>query len=289
MAESQCHPERKNYARGLCQSCWQKRWLAENPDKKQKHKDRNKAWRKNNPEKMRARRDRELERRKQKRIQEGRSAIVRPRCTTHRLELSGLRFGRLLVGKCCGVDRKHYTLWKCQCDCGKTCTVKGVNIRLGVTQSCGCLLHDVCVTRGKRVAAKNLLRGHTIPGSAFRELFSGYKRNARSRDMEWSLSIEKFLELTSSPCFYTGLAPAQVIEAASGEQYIYNGVDRVDRFKGYTVDNCVPCSSAINRMKFDLSQEQFMMLCHLVARHCRPKKIVGMNEGQLLMKLTHAV
>ncbi len=281
MAESKCHPERKNYARGLCQSCWRREWLADNPHQKKKDKDRHIEWRKNNPDKLRALRDRELERRKQKRIQQGRSAIVRPRCTTHRLELSGLRFGRLIVGKCCGVDRKHYTLWECKCDCGKTCIIKGVNIRLGVTQSCGCLLHDVCVARGKKVAAKNLLRGHSIPGAAFRELLAGYKRAAKSRSLEWGLSDDNFLALTSSSCFYTGLAPAQVVEAASGEQYVYNGVDRVDRFKGYTVDNCVPCSSAINRMKFDLSQDQFIMLCHLVARHCKPRKNPEADANQL--------
>lgn len=29
--------------------------------------------------------------------------------------------------------------WKCQCDCGNICCVRGDRIRIGTTKSCGCL------------------------------------------------------------------------------------------------------------------------------------------------------
>ena len=47
----------------------------------------------------------------------------------------------------------------------------------------------------------------------------------------------------------------------SGEQYTYNGIDRVDNSKGYTEENCVPCCADIDAMKMDLPKKRFLELC----------------------------
>jgi len=36
-----------------------------------------------------------------------------------------------------------------------------------------------------------------------------------------------------------------------------DGVDRVDNTKGYTKENCVPCCKICNRLKSDLTKEEF--------------------------------
>lgn len=36
-------------------------------------------------------------------------------------------------------DGKSYSQWLCQCDCGREVVVKGINLRFGLTKSCGCL------------------------------------------------------------------------------------------------------------------------------------------------------
>jgi hypothetical protein len=55
-----------------------------------------------------------------------------------RLDLVGQRFGRLTA---LSFDRieKRISFWNCICDCGKKITVNGSSLKLGHTQSCGCL------------------------------------------------------------------------------------------------------------------------------------------------------
>lgn len=183
-----------------------------------------------------------------------------------KLELAGQQFGRLTVLRCVGIDRRHYTLWECKCECGKTARVKGLNLRLGTTRSCGCILKEVCVKRGQTIGRKNLLRGRPRPGAAFRQVLAVYKQNAKSRNLPWRLTDDQFKQLTQQPCFYSGLAPSSEHRTESSEIYIYNSIDRIDSKKGYTVKNCVPANAAINRMKFDLSRDHFIALCRLVAK-----------------------
>lgn len=57
------------------------------------------------------------------------------------IDLTGQRFGRLLVLERVEVDKKGgYFL--CQCDCGNKKVIMGSNLRLGKIKSCGCLLSE---------------------------------------------------------------------------------------------------------------------------------------------------
>lgn len=51
----------------------------------------------------------------------------------------GRKFGRLLVLKEAGRKGKGNITYECMCECGKTKVVRGDNLRLGHTKSCGCL------------------------------------------------------------------------------------------------------------------------------------------------------
>ena len=59
-----------------------------------------------------------------------------------KLELAGRTFGRLLVLYECGRAKNGNVLWKCRCDCGNECVVRGCVLRKQRTQSCGCLKRD---------------------------------------------------------------------------------------------------------------------------------------------------
>lgn len=56
-------------------------------------------------------------------------------------DIKGQRFGKLTVLER-DLDNQTYegAFWKCQCDCGNIITTSGKNLRLGHTQSCGCLI-----------------------------------------------------------------------------------------------------------------------------------------------------
>jgi hypothetical protein len=61
------------------------------------------------------------------------------------IDLTGQRFGRLLVVRRAPSRPTHTgrVTWLCDCDCGRTATVRGTNMRAGITRSCGCLRVDV--------------------------------------------------------------------------------------------------------------------------------------------------
>lgn len=56
-----------------------------------------------------------------------------------RIDLTGRRFGRLSVVSFDGIRGNGESYWKCVCDCGNTVSVGRGNLKLGITQSCGCL------------------------------------------------------------------------------------------------------------------------------------------------------
>lgn len=58
-------------------------------------------------------------------------------------DLSGQRFGRLLVLYRNGSSKSKKVLWHCQCDCGKEVDVISAQLLNGKTQSCGCLQREL--------------------------------------------------------------------------------------------------------------------------------------------------
>lgn len=61
---------------------------------------------------------------------------TRSRVAHNRVDLVGLKFGRLTVVKF--AERKGHAFWLCRCDCGTEKVVSGRRIRTGQTKSCGC-------------------------------------------------------------------------------------------------------------------------------------------------------
>ena len=59
-----------------------------------------------------------------------------------KLELAGQESGRLLVLYECGRSKNGSVLWKCRCECGNECIVRGDRLKNQQTQSCGCLKRD---------------------------------------------------------------------------------------------------------------------------------------------------
>lgn len=55
-----------------------------------------------------------------------------------KLDLVGKKYGRLLVISESPHSKNQPTRWLCKCDCGNETVVFGVNIKRGLTQSCGC-------------------------------------------------------------------------------------------------------------------------------------------------------
>jgi hypothetical protein len=69
--------------------------------------------------------------------------------------------------------------------------------------------------------------------------------NRLARNITLDLTFEQFQPLINAPCTYCG-------------QESCRGVDRIDSSKPYTVENSIPCCFTCNRMKSEMSQEDFI-------------------------------
>lgn len=74
------------------------------------------------------------------------------------IDLTGQRFGRLVVIKKYGYNEGNSVLWECICDCGKSSVVAGRSLTTGATKSCGCLRKE---TTGDRRRTHGMTRTPT--------------------------------------------------------------------------------------------------------------------------------
>ncbi len=101
--------------------------------------------------------------------------------------------------------------------------------------------------------------------------YKEYQNGAKSRNLAWNLSLEDFIKISTSNCFYCG-AEAQVQNRVQHGCLVslegnFNGIDRVDSNYGYTVDNCVPCCSHCNMMKMHYTKEEFLSQIYKIYLH----------------------
>lgn len=167
--------------------------------------------------------------------------------------LVGVRFGRLKVKAYAGQNKHKQHLWLCICDCGQEKPALGFVLRRGESTSCGCY----------RFEAKRKPLGV----AALNTLIRNYKRNAKQRKFLWVLTIEEFKQLALSNCHYCGCKPRQSQKATSitGGSFVYNGIDRQNNCIGYELNNCVSCCGECNKMKMDLSYEDFLAKIELIS------------------------
>lgn len=59
-------------------------------------------------------------------------------------DLTGKRFGNLIVVKPTDKRKDDCVIWECKCDCGNTCYVSRKYLTPGYNRSCGC-------SKGKKV------------------------------------------------------------------------------------------------------------------------------------------
>lgn len=169
--------------------------------------------------------------------------------------MRGQRFGKLVIVELSHLGTRNRAFWNCLCDCGNYKIVPANRLRFGKTKSCGCSYIDAA---NRRILPDS--------GAAKNELYGRYKRTALSRGYVFDLSFDAFMFITSSICFYCGKEPSQITKAKGKGygNYTYNGVDRLDNTKGYTLENSVACCMLCNRSKNVMSYAEYIAHCHTV-------------------------
>lgn len=148
------------------------------------------------------------------------------------IDLTGQRFGKLIVIGRLPNLRRNATRFICKCDCGNEVSRLSHSLTSGLATSCGCY--------------KSLPKGE----GAFRALYRATKFNAQYRNIDWNISEEFFRQITKEPCCYCGTYPYQIYQPTrTNGGYTFNGMDRVDNEIGYLEYNVVPCCGVCNYMK----------------------------------------
>ena len=167
--------------------------------------------------------------------------------------LTGKRYGRLVVSREAGRHKDRSILWECKCDCRKIIIVKAKSLKSGETKSCGCL--------------QKLQSGR----AAKRKLYKSYITNAKGRKVKFDLREKEFLTLTSLNCYYCRIKPHQISRKGNNGVYVYNGLDRIDNALGYIKENVRPCCFNCNRAKWNMSEKEFLTwvkrLCESRTKH----------------------
>lgn len=155
-------------------------------------------------------------------------------------EKVGKKFGRWLVLRT--IQRNSRTFYECRCECG-TVRVTPLNN----TRSCGCYQRQSVAERSRK----------ELGFASKRAVYSYYRRNAVSRDLEWNITWEEFQEIISKDCFYCGVKAEDLWTTPEGDSFVKTGIDRIDNEKGYVSGNYVPCCKICNRAKGALPVETF--------------------------------
>lgn len=171
-----------------------------------------------------------------------------------RLDLTGQKFGRLKVIEFFHINRGGKACWLCKCNCGNEKIIQSDSLKRGNTKSCGCLQKETL----KKIQ-KRMVDNRRFPeGLAARNrVIRTHKINAKKSGIEQALTDDQIIAIHKENCHYCGTSPSNVCSTRTG-LYTYNGIDRVDNKKGYTIDNVVSCCWDCNRDKGKLSYKEFL-------------------------------
>lgn len=145
-------------------------------------------------------------------------------------DLTGQKFGRLVVIRKDHVARNHNIAWLCKCDCGNYHITTTANLHRGSAKSCGCL---------QKESAADTARKRTTHGKSKTRLHK-----------EWrGMKQRCYNENNDSYEYYGGRGITVCKEWKDNFQAFYdwsiaNGytdrlsIDRIDNDKGYSPDNC---------------------------------------------------
>ena len=143
------------------------------------------------------------------------------------IDISGMRFGRLVALERKDAAKATQAMWLCQCDCGKQVTVRGQALRIGKTQSCGCM----AVERKQQSTYKTKLYQEwvtlkSICNNPNNQRYKNYGgRGIRVCD-EWLHDFKAFRDWAMANGYDENAPRGQCT------------LDRIDNDNGYSPDNC---------------------------------------------------
>jgi len=150
-------------------------------------------------------------------------------------DLTGQRFGRLVVLARDMNLSDGQARWRCRCDCGKETRTSGGNLRRKATLSCGCMSHEKFKTR---------VTLHGKCGTPEYGLWKHARRRARELHLPFDLSVSDIVIPTMCPVLRLPLIVGKNKPSPNSPS-----LDRIIPTKGYVKGNVWVLSHRANRMK----------------------------------------
>jgi hypothetical protein len=150
-------------------------------------------------------------------------------------------------------DNRTSTLLHVQCACGTKKWLPYSAIINGNTRTCG---KAPCFPFEDK---KSVVTSH-------KGLYRSYIYHAKERNIDFNLSLEELIEISSNNCAYCNKQPSQLYQildaktkkVRSGVPFYYNGIDRIDSSLGYIQGNVVTCCKTCNVAKMDMNYYDFI-------------------------------
>ena len=170
-------------------------------------------------------------------------------------DLTGQRFHHLTVIGRSQIRKFGKAYFDCLCDCGNTITTRASSLRLGRRRSCGCKTNWIWMqrTQDRELILKKQIYRRYVRGTWKRQ----YKNESKFKVF---LSFDEFSKLILEPCSYCGeIGSNTERDHMDTSDYVlhYNGIDRIDSSKPYTIDNVVPCCLHCNKAKNSMTIDEF--------------------------------
>lgn len=153
--------------------------------------------------------------------------------------------------------------WLCQCKCGNTTEVLAEALTRDYTHSCGCLKNAML--------SKRTWRGYEEISGVY---WGRLQNDAKKRKIEWCLTIEDAWKTFISQNKVCAITCQPLIFERNFKKYGTRqtaSLDRIDSSKGYTVENIQWVHKIVNRLKWDLSQDELLYWCELICENYRTK------------------
>ena len=124
-------------------------------------------------------------------------------------------------------------------------------LKSGHVKSCGCLMG------GKPQEDRETAVRRSI-------YLQSIVRRSKKKGFSEIITFDEYRNLTGLPCFYCGEEASNIAKdqlrtgkVISGLVVRYNGIDRRDNTRGYTVGNSVPCCKTCNKAKQSMTEDEF--------------------------------